>query len=184
MTHKSEVGGVMLDLATAEAAEVAAAAMPDGEGFTVQPMIRRPFAQEVILGVGHDAVFGPAILFGAGGLAVELLQDTAVALPPLDAGLAGELVARTRAGRLLAGFGGRPAADAAALHAALVAVGHMVEDFPALRALDVNPLLADADGVIALDARIEIDPADLDLPPPNPYMAIRPYPRLGSARSR
>jgi acetyltransferase len=116
------------------------------------------------------------ILFGAGGLAVELLGDTAVAQPPLDGDLAADLVARTRIGRLLAGFRGRPPADAGALHGALVALSSMVEDFPALRALDVNPLLADADGVIALDARIEIDAGELDHPAPNPRLAIRPYP--------
>lgn len=186
VVHKTDVGGVALDLATPEAAEAAAREMatqacrvvPQAvvEGFALQPMVRRPQAQELILGVGRDKVFGPVILFGAGGVAVEILGDTAMALPPLDASLAAELVGRTRVGRLLAGFRGRPPADAGALHGALVALSHMVEDFPALRALDVNPLLADADGVIALDARIEFAPDELDRPTPNPDMAIRPYP--------
>ncbi len=186
VTHKSDVGGVVLDLRSAEAARQAAVSMRQRvadarpgariEGFALQPMIRRPLAQEVILGVGRDRDFGPVILFGAGGLAVDLLDDTAVALPPLDAGLADELIGRTRISRLLAGFRGRPAADMAALHAALIALSHMVEDLPALRSLDVNPLLADAAGVIALDARIEIEPADIDRSAPNPDLAIRPYP--------
>lgn len=186
VSHKSNVGGVALGIETPREAEDAALAIearlrqkaPGAkvDGFALQPMIRRPLAQEVILGVARDPIFGPVILFGAGGVAVELLRDTAIALPPLDAGLAGDLVARTRAGRLLAGYSDRPPADAAALNRALVAISHMVEDFPCLRALDVNPLLADDQGVIALDARIEIDPADLDTPAPNPYLAIRPYP--------
>jgi acetyltransferase len=120
-------------------------------------------------------VFGPVLLFGAGGVAVELMRDTAVALPPLDAGLAAALVARTRIGAQLAGYRNRPPADVAALHGALVALSHLVEDFPCLRAVDVNPLIADAAGVLALDARIEIDPDD-HRTAPNPDMAIRPYP--------
>ena len=186
VSHKSDIGGVVLDVASAVEAERAAegiaarlaqavpGAVPDG--FVLQPMIRRADAQELILGVGRDPVFGPVILFGAGGVAVELLGDTAVALPPLDAGLAADLVERTRVGAVLAGFLGRPPADLPALHAALVALSHLVEDFPCLRTLDVNPLLADADGVLALDARIEIDPADLERRAPNPDLAIRPYP--------
>ncbi len=184
--HKSEVGGVALDIDTPQAAEDAAFAIearvrehaPEAriDGFALQPMIRRPEAQELILGVGRDPVFGPVIVFGAGGVAVEFLGDTAIALPPLDAGLAADLVARTRIGRMLAGFRGRAPADAAALYGALVALSHMIEDFPALRAVDVNPLLADAAGVLALDATIEIDPTELDLAPPNPHLAIRPYP--------
>lgn len=186
VSHKSNVGGVALGLSTPQEAEEAALGIearlrekaPGAkiDGFALQPMVRRPMAQEVILGVARDPIFGPVVLFGAGGVAVEVLRDTAIALPPLDAALAGDLVSRTKAGRLLEGYGDRPPADAAALNRALVAISHMVEDFPCLRALDVNPLLADDQGVIALDARIEIDPADLDTPAPNPLLAIRPYP--------
>ena len=98
-------------------------------------------------------MFGPVVLFGAGGVAVELLQDTAIELPPLDSGLAAALVARTRAGAQLAGFRGRPPADLAAVCGALIALSHLAEDFPCVRSVDVNPLLADADGVLALDAQ-------------------------------
>lgn len=184
--HKSDVGGVVLDVATPQEAEEAAEAIaarlaklrPGAriDGFALQPMVRRPHAQELILGVGHDVVFGPTILFGAGGIAVELVEDVAVALPPLDAALAAEVVSRTRVARLLAGYRDRPPADADALHAALVALSHMVEDLPALRTLDANPLLADEHGVLAIDARIEFDPAALDLPAPNPALTVRPYP--------
>ncbi len=186
ISHKSDVGGVALGLDSAERAEAAARGMarrlarvrPEAtpEGFAVQPMVRRPGAQELILGLARDPVFGPVILFGAGGIAVEVIRDTAVALPPLDASLAADLVAGTRIGRLLAGYRGLPPADDVAVRGALIALSHLIEDFPCLRGLDVNPLLADASGVIALDARIEIDPADLDRAGPNPDLAIRPYP--------
>ncbi|HVH01555.1 MAG TPA: bifunctional acetate--CoA ligase family protein/GNAT family N-acetyltransferase [Amaricoccus sp.] len=182
--HKSDLGGVALDIATpadAEAAArgIAARAETAGvrlDGFALQPMIRRPQALELILGLGRDPVFGPVILFGAGGLAVELLQDIAVELPPIDNALAAGLVARTRVGGQLAGFRGRPAADAAAVHRALVALSNLAEDFPCIRTGDVNPLIADGDGVLALDVSIVIEPADIDRPVPNPDLAISPYP--------
>jgi acetyltransferase len=181
LLHKSEVGGVALDLGSAGEAEAAARTMAGRvaaglDGFLVQEMARRPAAQELFLGVGRDAQFGPVILFGTGGMGVELLRDTAVGLPPLDAGLAAELVSRTRVAALLAGYRGRPAADATAVQAALIALSHLVEDFACVRAVDVNPLVADADGVLALDASIEIDPGDTGRPAPNPDLAIRPYP--------
>jgi acetyltransferase len=186
LTHKSDVGGVVLDIATPRAAREAAAAIsarvstfrPDADvdGFAVQPMVLRKHAQELILGVSHDPVFGPVILFGAGGTGVELIDDTAVSLPPLDDVLAGDLIDRTRIGRLLAGFRDRPAANRASIINAICAVSQMIVDFPCLVSMDINPLLADADGVIALDARIEIDPNGLKRSGPNPDLAIRPYP--------
>ncbi|TPE53865.1 bifunctional acetate--CoA ligase family protein/GNAT family N-acetyltransferase [Amaricoccus solimangrovi] len=184
--HKSEVGGVVLGVVTADEAVAAAEGIADRlargvagaelAGFALQPMIDREGARELILGVSHDPVFGPVILFGAGGVAVEVVRDTAVALPPLDAGLAADLISQTRVSRLLEGYRGMPPANAVAIQGALIALSHLIEDFPCLRALDVNPLLADAEGVLALDARIEIEPADLDRKGPNPALAIRPYP--------
>jgi acetyltransferase len=184
--HKSEIGGVVLGIATAEEAVAAAEGITERlatadppatlRGFALQPMIDRASAHELILGVARDPVFGPVILFGAGGVAVEVLRDTAVALPPLDASLAQDLIAQTRVSRLLEGYRGIPAADSVAIQGALIALSHMIEDFPCLRALDINPLLADAEGVVVLDARIEIEPADLDHRGPNPALAIRPYP--------
>jgi acetyltransferase len=192
ISHKSDVGGVVLGLETAREVGEAAAAMaervarraPDAriDGFTLQPMVRRPEAEEVILGLGTDPIFGPVILFGAGGVKVEVLQDTAVALPPLDSGLAADLVARTRIGRLLAGYRNRPPADAEALHRALVALSHLAEDFPCIRGADINPLLVDAQGVIAVDARIEIEPDEIGTAGPNSHFAIRPYPAHWSKR--
>jgi acetyltransferase len=184
ITHKSAVGGVMLNLDSAATAGEAALAIaarvaarrPDAtvDGFLVQPMVRRPDADELILGIGQDRVFGPVLLFGAGGIKVEALRDTAVALPPLDRSLAAELVARTRIGAALGGRSGSAGVDA--IHGALVALSNLVEDFPCIRGLDVNPLLADLEGVIAVDGRIEIEPGDVERRGPNPDFAIRPYP--------
>lgn len=186
VTHKSDIGGVVLGIETAERAGEAASAIesrvraraPDAdiEGYAVQPMVVRKHAHELILGMSRDPIFGPAILFGAGGTAVEVVNDTAVALPPLDDVLAGDLIERTRMGRLLAGFRDRPAADREAIAAALNGLSQMVVDFPCIAAVDINPLLADADGIVALDARIEIDPEAVEQAGPNPALVIRPYP--------
>jgi acetyltransferase len=126
--------------------------------------------------MSRDPIFGPVLLFGAGGVAVEVVDDTAVALPPLDDVLAGDLIERTRIGRLLAGFRDREPADRKAITAALNGLSQMIVDFPCIVSMDINPLLADADGAIALDARIEIDPAAVEQEGPNPALAIRPYP--------
>ncbi|MDX8449430.1 bifunctional acetate--CoA ligase family protein/GNAT family N-acetyltransferase [Mesorhizobium captivum] len=185
-SHKSDLGGVILDIGSAaEAGEAAksidtrlSAQAPGAkvDGYTVQPMVTRRNAQELIVGMNLDPMFGPVILFGAGGTAVEVLNDTAIALPPLDDVLAGDVIDATRMGRLLAGYRDRKPADRGAIIAALNGLSQMVVDFPCLVSLDINPLLADAEGVIALDARIEIDPRRVDEPAPNPALAIRPYP--------
>lgn len=186
ITHKSDVGGVVLGIETARAAREAAATIgervrkvsPDAviEGFAVQPMVVRKHAQELILGVGRDPIFGPVILFGAGGIAVETVDDTAIAFPPLDDVLAGDLIDRTRIARLLAGYRDRKPADRNAIVLALNGLSQMVIDFPCIVSIDVNPLLADSDGVMALDARIEIEPGAVERLGPNPDLAIRPYP--------
>ena len=125
----------------------ARAPQADIEGYAVQPMVVRKQAQELILGMSRDPIFGPVILFGAGGVAVEVMDDTAIALPPLDDVLAGDLIERTRIGRLLAGFRDRKPADRAAIAAALNGLSQMIVDFPCIVAMDINPLLADAEGV-------------------------------------
>lgn len=186
ISHKSDVGGVVLNVGTSKAAEDAARTMMERvrqkvpgaqvEGFAVQPMIVRRHAQELILGISHDPIFGPTILFGAGGVAVEVIDDTAIGLPPLDEVLAGDLIDKTRIGRLLAGFRDRPAADRNAIVAALCALSQMIVDFPAIAAVDINPLLADDNGVVALDARIEIRPEAVEERGPNRALVIRPYP--------
>jgi acetyltransferase len=184
ISHKSDAGGVALDLGSAGEVAVAAAAMharvatarPDATlaGFSVQTMVKRPRAHELIVGVATDAVFGPVVLFGQGGTAVELIGDRAVALPPLNTVLARDLVARTRVGRLLDGYRDRPAIDHAALEEVMLKVSQMVCDLGEVAEIDINPLLADEHGVIALDARVKLAPgAAAD---GRARLAIRPYP--------
>ena len=180
--HKSDVGGVALGLATAEQVRAEAAAMrarllahrPGATvlGFTVQPMVRRPAARELIAGIACDPVFGPVVLFGEGGTTVELRRGHAIALPPLNAVLAQDLVQRSGCAPLLAAWRGRPAVDGPALQAALQRVAQMACDLAPVAELDINPLLADEAGVLALDARIRLHAPGSE--PPQP--AIRPYP--------
>ncbi len=186
VSHKSDVGGVALGLGTAEAAGEAAGKMGERvrkllpnarvEGFAVQPMIDRPAAHEVLLGMHRDPIFGPVLMFGAGGTAVEVIRDSAIALPPLDDLLAREVIERTRISRLLKGYRDSPAADEAALFRALIGLSQLIVDFPAISGVDINPLLVDETGAIALDARIEIDPERVGETGPNAELAIRPYP--------
>jgi acetyltransferase len=178
------MGGVALNLETpAEVLEVARK-MADRfvkhhpgaslHGFTVQPMISRPHAIELIIGVFEDAQFGPVILFGQGGTAVEIIHDKALALPPLNMNLAREVMTHTRVYNLLQGYRNTPAADLDAIVLTLIKVSQLVCDFAEIKELDINPLLADASGVIALDARIRVGSASGD---PAERLAIRPYPR-------
>ncbi len=186
ISHKSDVGGVVLNLRSAEDARAAAARItervvqqygPDAvEGFAVQPMISRPLAQELIAGLSVDPIFGPVLLFGAGGTAVEVVDDTSTELLPLDEPLAQQLIGRTRIARLLAGYRDRPPADLQAIGNVLTGLSQLAIDFPAIQGADINPLLADAEGAIALDARIEIDPARVAEQGPRSDLAIRPYP--------
>jgi acetyltransferase len=186
ITHKSDVGGVVLGLRDAAAAAEAAGAIRQRladrgmagaiDGFTVQPMVSRPQAEELIVGLSRDPGFGPIVLFGAGGISVEVVADTAVGLVPLDDVLAGDLIERTRISALLAGYRDHPAADRDAIVGAIVALSQLAVDFPCIRAADINPLLADADGVIALDARMEIEPHRAAEQGPGPELVVRPYP--------
>lgn len=182
ITHKSDVGGVVLDIADAAALRAAAEAMlarvrtsrPQArvDGFTLQAMARRPQAQELIIGASVDPVFGPVLLFGAGGTAVEVMADRALALPPLNAPLARDLIGRTRVARRLAGYRDHAPADLDGVIGVLVAVSQLLADVPELAELDINPLLADADGVLALDARIRVGAAVGGAA----HFAIQPYP--------
>jgi acetyltransferase len=191
ISHKSDVGGVRLGLRTAQDARHAAQRMrervselrPDAsiKGFTVQPTITRPKAHELLVGVYEDRLFGPMILFGAGGTATEIIHDTAVALPPLDTELARDLMEQTRIYKLLEGYRDQPSAELSGIAETLVRLSQLVVDCPAVKELDINPLLADELEVIALDARIRIDPAEVETPGPNPRLAIRPYPNQWEA---
>ncbi|MRV73849.1 GNAT family N-acetyltransferase [Duganella sp. FT92W] len=181
VSHKSDVGGVVLDVAGPQALRAALDAIgaslalhrPDArlEGYTVQAMARRPGARELIVGIGADPLFGPVVLFGHGGVAVEAISDQSIALPPLNRVLAADLVARTRVARLLGAVRQQPAADMEALYDVLVRVAQLAADIPEIAELDINPLLADGDGVLALDARIRLNPTG------GARMAIVPYPQ-------
>jgi acetyltransferase len=142
-------------------------------GFTVQSMVRRPLAQELIVGASIDPVFGPVLLFGQGGTAVEVIADRAIGLPPLNRVLARELVSRTRVARLLAGYRDHPPADLDAVCDVLIALSQLLADLPEVAELDINPLWADHQGVIALDARLVVSAAR---PGGAARFAITPYP--------
>jgi acetyltransferase len=184
ITHKSDVGGVALDLESPEDVRHAAAAMlarveraqPGAriDGFVVEELCRRPGAHELILGVVDDRQFGPVILFGQGGTAVEIIQDKALALPPLNMNLARALMAGTRVHRLLQGYRDQPPAALEAIAVALINLAQLATDIAEIVEVDINPLLADPGGVVSLDARIKVAPAGV----PGPErLAIRPYPR-------
>jgi acetyltransferase len=183
LTHKSDVGGVALDLDSPDRVVSEARAMltrvararPEArlEGFLVQEMVRLPGAIELILGVVDDPVFGPVVMFGHGGTAVEQIRDTALALPPLNEALAHALMARTRVWRLLQGYRGRPAAAIDIVAEILIRVAQLAVDHPEIRELDINPLFAGADRVVAVDARLRVAPAETGAA----RLAISPYPK-------
>ena len=184
ITHKSDVGGVMLDMEGPAAVLEAASAMRERlkrahpqarlDGFTVQPVVRRPGAYELIIGMSDDPQFGPVILVGQGGIAVEAVDDKALGLPPLNMRLASELLSRTRIYRLLKGFRGQPAVNLDAIALTLVRLSQLVVDLAEVCELDINPMLVDQFGVMALDARIRVEPSDK---PGADRLAIRPYPK-------
>ena len=183
ITHKSDVGGVQLQLAGGAEVEAAALAMRDRvlsmkpqaniRGFSVQEMANKPDAHELILGMVEDSLFGPVILFGQGGIAVEVIEDKALVLAPLNMALAHEMIAQTRVSRLLNGYRSRPAANINAIADALICISQMICDLPEITELDINPLFADEHGVLALDARIRVATPRL---PGTSRLAIRPYP--------
>jgi acetyltransferase len=183
ISHKTDVGGVALDLQdmgeVRNAAKVMLERVPRAQpnariqGFSVQSMVKRSHAQELIVGSTIDNVFGPVILFGQGGTAVEVMADRAVALPPLNVPLARALVSRTRVSRLLAGWRDSPPADESALHSVLVGVSQLLAEIPEIAELDINPLIVNFEGAIALDARIRVS---ADGPAGARHFSICPYP--------
>ncbi len=190
ITHKTDVGGVVLDLE--DAAAVCAAferivssareAEPeaDVQGVTVQRMIKARHGFELILGAKHDPAFGAVIMVGTGGTAAEVFRDRALALPPLNERLARRMLESLRSWRLLTGFRGRPAVDLDKLLEVIMRFSYLVADYPEIAELDINPLLATPDEAIALDARIVIEPdrvGERRLPYGRyDHLAIRPYP--------
>lgn len=178
--HKSDVGGVILDLATPAAAAEAARHMRSRvllrqpgariEGWSVQRMVSLPGAFELIAGLSVDPTFGPVVLFGHGGVGVAAIGDTALALAPLNLELAHELISRTRVFQQLKGYRNRPPVDLDALAGVLVQLSRLATDLGRVAELDINPLLADDAGVVALDARIRVTAK------PNTPPSILPYP--------
>ncbi len=182
--HKSDIGGVVLNLEGPAEVEAAARSMrsriaefdPSAkiDGFTVQTMVRKPGAHELLVGVNEDVLFGPMIMFGQGGTAVEVIADSALAMPPLNMKLAHEAIAQTQVVRLLRGYRDRPAANLDAIAMTMVKVSQLVVDIGEIAELDINPLLADSAGVIALDARIRVREFSGKAAS---HLAIRPYPK-------
>ncbi|MDT8387794.1 MAG: bifunctional acetate--CoA ligase family protein/GNAT family N-acetyltransferase [Thiogranum sp.] len=185
ITHKSDVDGVRLNIEHAqsirplfhEMVDRARDRFPEATiaGVTVEPMYVSKHARELLVGVIRDRVFGPAITFGAGGTQVEIMRDRAIALPPLNTFLARSMIASTRIARLLESFRGMPAIDMDALVQVLRRVSEMVCELPQIQGLDINPLMVDENGVMAVDARVVVERG---APSRSRYahMAIHPYP--------
>ncbi len=185
ITHKTDVGGVKLNLSSPEAVRLAfrdiresvcaKAGAEHFQGVTVQKMIRMSGGYEIIIGSSVDPQFGPVLLFGLGGQLVEVFKDRALALPPLNSTLARRMMEQTRIYKALKGVRGRKPVDIAALEQLMVRFSQLVVEQPWIKEIDINPLLASSDGIVALDARVLLhDPETLveELPKP----AIRPYP--------
>ncbi len=185
IAHRSDVGGVVLNVASAHEVRSAYSTLiervgalgPEAEvrSVTVEPMMSPAPGRELQVGAVRDAVFGPAISFGAGGTAVEIFRDTAFALPPLNEILATRLIERTRVASLLRELRGMPAADLGAVVRLLLRVSEMVCELPEIHELTIDPVVARDDGVLALDVRIRVErPAAAS--GPYAHMAIHPYP--------
>jgi acetyltransferase len=184
---KSDVGGVVLNLTSADAVRTAAsdilarakALLPQARisGVMVQAMVLRPKARELILGLADDPTFGTVVVFGRGGTAAEIINDKALALPPLDLQLARGLIERTRVSRLLRAYRDVPAVKEDAVALVLVKLAQMAADIPEIRELDINPLLADQAGVLAVDARVAVGSVERKFGGSGPCnFAVRPYP--------
>lgn len=185
ISHKSDAGGVMLNLRNAH--EVRAAYQkiseniqlnrPDAkmDGVAIEPMIMKRNGRELMIGVTTDPAFGPVITFGAGGTAVEIMGDRAVALPPLNTFLVKELINDTRIAKMLGQFRNMAPANMEALEDVLLRVSEMVCELPLLKEMDINPLILDENGALAADARVVVEYRQ---PSADRYahMAIYPYP--------
>jgi len=191
ISHKSDFGGVRLNLRSVQTVRQQAQEMLDQirehfpeaeiEGVTVERMSEIGHVRELLMGISRDPVFGPVIAFGLGGTAVEVIGDQAIALPPLNALLAQRLVTQTRAARTLGEFRGAPPVAEGAVEQVLLRVSEMACELPELYALDINPLQAGEHGVIAVDARIELTDPSHDTRAYG-HMAIHPYPAHASRR--
>ncbi len=185
ITHKSAVDGIRLNVVDAEAVRAAFAGIMESaaehrpaawiDGVTVECMHRSVYGREVMIGALRDSVFGPVVVFGSGGTSVEVIRDRAIALPPLDETIIRGMVGRTRVARLLERFGSIPAVDIERLEQVLIRLSELVCELPEVRELDINPLVADERGLVAVDARIGVDRSP-SATQRYAHMAIHPYP--------
>jgi acetyltransferase len=182
--HKTRFSGVVLDLKTPSMVEETAITMLERvhetqsgahiSGFTVQPMVYRKNARELIMGMVLDPQFGPVIIFGHGGSYAEIIKDSAMGIPPLNMHLAKEVISQTAICRVLEAYQGVPGTDMEAIALTLVKVSQLVCDMPQVVELEINPIIADEHGVLALDARIKVGDSDVST---DKRLAIRPYPK-------
>ena len=185
ISHKSDAGGVRLNIDSAQEVRGAYKQLIDGvkkkvpdakiSGVTIERMHRSPNGRELMIGIIRDPVFGPVISFGSGGTAVEVMGDSAISLPPLNHRLSRDLIQRTKVAKLLGEFRQMPAVDMDSLVDTLQAVSSMACELPWIREMDINPLIVDENGVVAVDARIVVG-----YPKPSTdrynHLAIHPYP--------
>ena len=185
--HLPDVKGVCLDIGSEEAlmreyeALVARVGKlrPDAllEGVTIQPMVDKRYGRRLMIGVDNQPTFGRMIRFGAGGFLSEAMQDNAVALPPLNQRLAQELISRTRAAHLLQAYRHIPGVDTDAVVDTLLRISEMVCALPWIIDMEINPLIADESGCIAVDARVSVDTDHIEADPTYAHLAIHPYPK-------
>jgi len=186
LSHKSDAGGVRLNIQNAPAVrnayhdiiDTVQKRRPDAKinGVSIEPFLSRPNGRELMIGVFRDPIFGPVITFGAGGFDVEIFSDRSVALPPLNKFLAKDLIESTRASKILGQFHNMPPVDLDALKEVLLCISEMVCELPWIQELDINPLIVDENGAIAADARIVIDHASSSSGDRYAHMSIYPYP--------
>jgi len=184
ITHKQDVSGVQLNITNMDGVSHfftklisnAKKAMPNAriDGVTIERMYKTPNDRELMIGVLQDEVFGPVINFGAGGNLVEVMQDRALALPPLNQYLAKNVIASTNIAKLLGKFRNKPAVNVPAIEELLLRVSELVSELGQIQEMDINPLIVNDKGLIAVDARIVINSADVSIP--YSHMAIHPYP--------
>ncbi|MES9832770.1 MAG: bifunctional acetate--CoA ligase family protein/GNAT family N-acetyltransferase [Candidatus Thiodiazotropha sp. DIVDIV] len=185
ISHKSDAGGIRLNINNAQAVrtnyrdlvEQVKETRPEAtiQGVTVEQMYQSPNGRELLIGIVRDPVFGPVISFGSGGTTVEVMGDSAIALPPLNRRLASDLIDRTKAAKMLDQFRHMPSANREALVDVLLRVSSMACELPWIQEMDINPLILDDQGAVAVDARIRVD---YPRPSTDPYhhLAIHPYP--------
>jgi acetyltransferase len=188
IAHKSDVGGVMLNVRTAQQVHAVFADMleevarraPDAEvdGVSIQRMVVKRNGRELYVGMTTDELFGPVITFGAGGTMIEVIDDRSVALPPLNQFLALRMIERARSAAVLGEWRGMPKIQIEALEYLLLRVSEMICELPQLQELDINPVIIDEDGAAVVDARAVVRKVASAPDAPYAHMAILPYPNL------